>query len=203
MYKLGSEIKTVELADLHPTQVTLGFRQVVEKRKTWVDLPAKKRRAEMENELFPVVKGPGGKLYVLDHHHAARALLEEKAHDVRIGLVEDLSKLKGDDFWIYLDHRNWVHCYDGQGRRVGFEQIPKRFEDMKDDPYRSIASDVEDAGGFAKPDEPFYEFLWANHFRRHVPAGLLEKDYDDAVSAAMDIAKSKKSRYLPGWAGSR
>jgi hypothetical protein len=75
--------------------------------------------------------------------------------------------------------------------------------DMKDDPYWSLAASVEERGGFSKPSEPFFEFLWANQFRLLVPRALVEGHYDAAVSAALAVARSKKSRHLPGWAGPR
>ncbi len=201
MFQLGSTVQSVPLPDMRPTQLTVGFRKVEEKRESWAAMNSKKRRAEMARQLFPAVKGPKGRLFILDHHHSACALLQEGVKMVQVGLVCDLSKLKVDDFWIYLDHRSWVHCYDERGTRVTFDKIPKRFEDMKDDPYRSVAASVEECGGFSKPSEPFFEFLWANQFRRLVPGSLVEANYDDAVSAAIGVARSKQSRHLPGWAG--
>ncbi len=46
--------------------------------------------------------------------------------------------------------------------------MPTAFAKLKDDPYRSLARDVQREGGFAKPDEPVLEFLWANYFRDRV-----------------------------------
>jgi hypothetical protein len=34
-----------------------------------------------------------------------------------------------EDFWIYLDHRSWVHCYDENGKRQTFEHIPVVWRD--------------------------------------------------------------------------
>jgi hypothetical protein len=203
MYKLGTAVQSIPLKEMRPTQLTVGFRKVKEKRDGWAAMTSKKRRVEMARQLFPVVEGPNGRLFILDHHHNARALLEEGVKEVQVGRVCDLSKLKNEEFWIYLDHRSWVHCYDERGTRVTFDKIPKRFEDMKDDPYRSVAASVEERGGFSKPDEPFFEFLWANQFRSLVPLSLVEANYDDAVSTALEVARSKKSRHLPGWAGPR
>ena len=201
MLNLGPATQVVSLKTLRPAQMTVGLRKVKEKRKEWAALPAKKRKAQMARQLFPAVAGPKGRLYIIDHHHNALALTHEGVEDVQVGLICDLSHLKAEEFWTFLDHRSWVHCYDAHGVRQGFDKIPKRFEDLTDDPYRSLAASVEDAGGFSKPNEPFYEFLWANHFRERIALDLLDTSYDDAVAAACELARSKRSRHLPGWAG--
>ena len=159
MFTIDLDTKRVALEDLHPTQLTLGMRKVEQKRAELKALPEKKRQAHMAAQLYPVVKGPGKRYYVFDHHHEAMAALSEGAKEGGIGIVCDLSHLSQRDFWVYLDHRSWVHCYDQHGNRQPFGAVPKRFEDMADDPYRSLAASVEDKGGFAKPDEPFFEFL--------------------------------------------
>jgi hypothetical protein len=201
MFSIDLNINHRPLHDLRPTQLTVGMRKVAEKRRQLKTVPAKKRQTHMAAQLYPAVKGPGDAFYILDHHHEAMAALQENAEIVSVGLVCDLSHLSKDAFWIYLDHRSWVHCYDQHGHRRFFGDVPKRFEDMVDDPYRSLSASVEEAGGFAKPDQPFFEFLWANHFRSHIAAANLRKDYKHAVDEAVRLARSKKSQFLPGWAG--
>ncbi|GAC1538996.1 MAG: hypothetical protein NVS2B4_18970 [Ramlibacter sp.] len=155
----------------------------------------------MRQELFPVVIGPKKTFYILDHHHAAVALVQEKSDIVQVGVVKDLSDLKPQDFWIFLDHYSWVHSYDETGQRRDLKEMPDDFESLKDDPYRSLAGEVRDAGGFAKADAPFLEFLWANHFRALVPAKALAAHPKKALADALTLARSKKSSHLPGWPG--
>jgi hypothetical protein len=155
----------------------------------------------MCEQLFPVVKGIKGKYFILDHHHAALAMLKEGAKKIQAGLVEDLSQLSEDSFWTYLDHFSWMHVYDEKGRKRGPGDIPGRLEDMLDDPYRSFAADVRDAGGFSKPPEPFQEFLWANFFRENVTPKSLKRDWDNAVEEALKLARSKDAKHIPGWCG--
>ncbi|MDP9044494.1 MAG: chromosome partitioning protein ParB [Pseudomonadota bacterium] len=181
--------------------MTVGFREVDEKRREWRRLPAKRRKLDMDELLFPVVVGPKEKLYILDHHHLALALLGEGAKEVQAGTVCDLSDLSLDDFWVFLDHRSWVHCYDATGERRGFDKIPKTFAAMTDDPYRSLASSVQKLGGYAKPSEPFLEFLWANHFRRAISRRKVEDDFERALAEALELARQPSSAHLPGWAG--
>jgi hypothetical protein len=74
---------------------------------------------------------------------------------------------------------------------------------MRDDDYRSFAGEVRDAGGFAKPTEPFMEFLWANFFRDRINAKKLRKDRDQALRLGLKLAGSDDARHLPGWAGAK
>lgn len=203
MFTIDLNTKRVALQELRPTQLTLGARKVTQKRAELQELPEKKRHAHMAAQLYPAVKGPGKRYYIIDHHHEAMAALSEGAEKVGVGVVCDLSHLSQRDFWVYMDHRSWVHCYDQNGKRQTFDALPERFADMADDPYRSLAASVEDMGGFAKPDEPFFEFLWANHFRNHIVASLVKRKYDLAVEQALKLARARISAFLPGWAGSK
>ncbi len=203
MFTIQPNLQTLPLDELRPTQLTVGLRAVEDKRRKLAALPPDDRERRMRLGLYPAVRGPTGQHFIIDRHHEALAALREGASQVVVGMVMDLSHLSMDGFWVYLDHRNWVHCYDAEGRRRGFDAVPKHFDEMADDPYRSLAASVEDEGGFSKPDEPFYEFLWANHFRALIKASRLQDDYDKAVRKACEIAHSTESRHLPGWAGVR
>jgi hypothetical protein len=203
MYRIESKLQMIAVADLRPTQMTIGLKEVARKRQQWAAMGKKKRRAAMTEMLFPAVIGPGKAYYILDHHHSAVALVKERAHDVQVGIVKDLSALELGDFWIYLDHLSWVHPYDQKGKRRAFEQIPSSFKALRDDPYRSLAGEVRDLGGFSKSDAPFLEFLWTNYFRANVRAGWVRSHYPKALRRAMRLAHSTKTQYLPGWVGKR
>ncbi len=203
MYRIESHLHEIPLKQLRPTQMTVGFREVDEKRASWAQLGDKARRKAMGEQLFPVVKGPGKAFYLLDSHHTALALVHEKADSVQAGLVKDLSHLDRGAFWIFLDHHCWMHAYDAQGKRRPFSDMPRRFEDLQDDSYRSLAGDVRDAGGFAKAEEPFLEFLWANYFRGRVSARLVKSDPKAARHKGLALASTQAASYLPGWCGKR
>ena len=199
MFSIKSPIFETSLESLRPTQMTVGFEEVEAKRKSWAKLKSSERKTQMREELFPVVKGPKGLLYVLDHHHAALALIQEGADQVRAGMVRELQHLSREAFWTYLDHFSWMHAYDAKGRKCPSDEMPARFEDMKDDPFRSFSGKVRDAGGYAKPPEPFQEFLWANFFREQFSSK--EIALDGAVDKAVKLARTDKAMHLPGWSG--
>ena len=59
-----------------------------------------------------------------------------------------------------MDNKRWVYPYDSKCERQRFKDIPKSVEDLKDDPFRSLAGELRRAGAFAKDTTPFSEFLW-------------------------------------------
>lgn len=201
MYRIESTLVEVKLENLRPTQMTVGFDEVDKKRKSWAKLKPAQRRDAMQRQLFPAVIGPDKTYYILDHHHAAVALVREKSDRVAVGVAKDLSHLEPEAFWVFLDHYSWVHPYDEKGRRMAFTDMPDKFESLKDDPFRSLAAAVLEAGGFSKADEPFLEFLWANHFRDHLSATVIAKHPRKALAEAMKVTRSKASSHLPGWPG--
>jgi hypothetical protein len=191
----------VPLKELRPTQITVGLREVEEKRRQWRDRANNKSSEYLGTHMIPVVIGPKERRYVIDHHHLCRALLEENVGDILVSVVADLRNLSKLAFWIYLDNRNWCHPYDAEGRRLGFDDIPKTIMEMSDDPYRSLAGELRRAGGYAKQETPFTEFLWADFLRRRIKPSLVRHDFAAALTEALTSAKSRDADYLPGWCG--
>ena len=102
--------------------------------------------------VIPVVTGPKGRQYLIDHHHLARALEDEGVRDVLVNVLADLSSLAREEFWIFLDNRSWCHPYDANGHRRDFDAIPATVAEMQDDPFRSLAGELRGAGGYAKDE---------------------------------------------------
>ncbi|HEY2445464.1 MAG TPA: ParB-like protein [Rhizomicrobium sp.] len=194
-------LKPVPLADLRPTQLTIGLREVEERRKKWRARKGKKASDFFGTHLIPVVLGPKGRHYVIDHHHLARALMDEGLTEIFITVVARLDRLTQEAFWIVLDNRSWMHPFDSRGRRCGYEDIPKSIRDMEDDPFRSLAGALRGAGGYSKETTPFSEFLWADFLRRRIKRQSVKHDFDDALREALALAKGKEADYLPGWCG--
>jgi len=192
----------VPIGDLRPTQITVGMREVVEKRQRWREHKGKKRSEFLGKHMIPVILGPKERPYVIDHHHLARALFDEGTKNVLITVMADLKALEPEAFWVVLDHRGWVHPYDENGQRQGFRAIPKSVSELLDDPFRSLAGELRRAGGFAKETTPFSEFLWADFLRRRIERKSVEKDFAKAMEKALALAKSQEAHYLPGWCGS-
>ena len=193
-------LKPVAIADLRPTQITVGMREVAERRKRWRALKDKKMKF-LETHMIPVVLGPKDRHYVIDHHHLARALHEEGVKKVLVTVTANFGKLDQDTFWFMLDNRDWMHPFDAKGRRCGYEAIPKSVSGLIDDPFRSLAGALRRVGGYSKETTPFSEFLWADFLRRRMKRKQLDDDFVRALKIALRLAKSHEANYLPGWCG--
>jgi hypothetical protein len=194
-------LKPVPISELHPTQVTVGMREVEAKRKHWRREKKNKAGEFLGKHMIPVVLGPKGRHYVIDHHHLARALHDEGVKEVLCTVVHDFSTLDRETFWFNLDNRGLMHPFDDEGRRRGYKDIPDKISKLVDDPYRSLAGELRRAGGFAKDTTPFSEFLWADFFRTRIKRKTIENDFAHAMERALQLAKSVEANYLPGWCG--
>ncbi len=177
--------------------------EVRDKRKRLEQLGHHERRDYLEVHPIPAVFGPGGALHITDHHHLARALWEADI-DVGLFLVEaDFTDLHPQAFWVEMDTRQWVHPIDAAGKRHGVDALPKHVKGLVDDPYRSLAGYVRDAGGYVKTPTAFAEFLWADFFRHRVRIAPGREGFEAAVSEALALAHTPAARQLPGFLPAR
>ena len=191
----------VRIRDLRPTQMTVGFREVAAKREEWRNRPRDMAGKFLGSHMIPVVLGPGGDPWVIDHHHLALALHEEGVDEIMVSIVARLDALPKKRFLAFMDSHNWLHAYDAKGKRCDFDGLPKRLADLIDDPYRSLAGEVRHAGGYAKSLVPYTEFLWADFYRDRIKPARLADHFSKAVAEAVPMARSHEARYLPGWSG--
>lgn len=200
-YSVEPRLHPVAISDLRPTQITVGMREVEMKRIHWRAERETKGADFLGRHAVPVVIGPKQRLYLIDHHHLALALHLEGEPQVLTTEVADLSRLGKDEFWSVLDNRCWMHPFDAEGRRRGKEEIPRRVSGLVDDPYRSLAGALRLAGGYAKAEAPFSEFLWADFLRRRIKPDLVERFFPKALRKAVDLARTREAEHLPGWCG--
>jgi hypothetical protein len=195
------QLNPVALADLRPTQMTVGLLEVERKRQSWRARVASDGPAFLGTHMIPVVIGPKQVPWMIDNHHLARALSDEGVEHVLVSVVARLDKLDRAAFLTFMDNRNWLHPFDGKGVRRSYDDIPRKLSKMADDPYRSIAGAVRRAGGYAKDLTPYSEFLWADFFRHRIAAKLIDRDMDKAVTKALALSHDQKADHLPGWCG--
>jgi hypothetical protein len=194
-------LQPVEIVDLRPTQISLGMREVQQRREQWRERSGKDLEAFLSKHVVPTVMGPKKRHYLLDHHHLIRAMIDEEVKTVMVSVTADLSELTNYSFWVVLDNRSLCHPYDGEGRRRDFDAIPKSIAKMEDDPFRSLAAELHRAGGFAKDPTPFSEFQWADFLRNRIKPQKLREDFAEALTQALALAKGRNAKYLPGWCG--
>ncbi|MDE3175578.1 MAG: chromosome partitioning protein ParB [Pseudomonadota bacterium] len=194
-------LHSTAIADLRPTQMTVGLIEVERKRGDWTAKDEAKKTEALASHMIPVVLGPGGQRYITDHHHLARALWDDGQKSVFVTVIGDLRKADAAHFWTLMDYHGWSHPYDSKGRRCDYRDLPKTVQGLENDPYRSLAGALRRAGGFAKDSTPFSEFVWADFFRSRIKVRDIQRDYDGVVAQALALAKSADADYLPGWCG--
>lgn len=192
-------LRPIPIRTLRPTQLTVGLREVDTKRDAW--RKDKKKGKFLGRHMIPVVLGPKGRPYVIDHHHLARALLDEGQDEVLVQPIEDLRNLEQEDFWRFLDNSGLLHPFDQYGERRHYSDIPKSIGRLKDDPFRSLAGAVRRAGGYAKEAKPFTEFIWADYFRRSFKVRDIRRHWGQTLDEAVALARRPEAHFMPGWCG--
>ena len=170
-------------------------RRRIEKR---LDKRSRFRRF-LEDRPIPSVRGPGGQLFMVDHHHLGLALWQAEVETAFVHVIEDLSVLPVATFWRRMEHDGRAYPFDETGRRIAPSRLPRRLDALAEDGYRDLAWSVREAGGFMKSQVPFSEFAWANFFRARIPLSILARDFDLAHDKAMWLARSRDARALPGF----
>lgn len=185
---------------LHPTQLTVGMIEVHLKKKHLRSLNSSDQKDFMRAHPIPAVLGPNGRLFITDHHHLGRAAFEVDVFSGFFEIEADFSNFDASTFWIEMEKEKWVHPLDENGIRRDFSLIPKHLEKLLDDPYRSLAGFVRNAGGYVKTPTAFAEFVWADFFRKTIPIEAIRSDFDATVLKAKHLAQSKAAAGMPGFA---
>jgi hypothetical protein len=181
-------VKTVAIADLVPTQVTVGMREVEVKRRRWREKHSHDVVNYLNKHRLPVILGPNARHYLIDRHHLTLALYDEGICELPVSIVANMSGLSYDEFW---------KTHEGSRRPYG--GMPASVDDLIDDPFRSLAGALKRAGGYAKDKAPFSEFRWADFMRSCIPRELIDHHFGHALALAMNLAQSAEAAALPGW----
>src|SRR5260370_38534291 len=90
-------LQPIPILSLRPTQMTVGMREVKEKRKRlreqWRKHKKIKQGQFLGRHMIPVVLGPDQRHYVVDHQHLARALHDEAESDITVTALADLTRV--------------------------------------------------------------------------------------------------------------
>jgi len=118
----------------------------------------------------PMVVGPNNQFFITDHHHMIAALLGanlKSTHHVVAQVTNNWAGEDRDQFFQKMLQSNLLWLYDDKGYApMNPLTLPQRVLDLPNDPYRSLASLVQYAGGFLNDGTPFCQFQWANLFRK-------------------------------------
>jgi 3-phytase len=194
----------LDAGELHPTQLCLGWREVVYKRELLEAKTPAELAAYLKEKDVPVVIGPGGVPYLTDGHHTMRALLESDVADKTAygHILANWSALEPAAFWEQMVANNYSYLKDakGQGPQPA-SVLPASLRGLQLDPYRGLAWGVMRAGGFHEQKKTFFqEFRWADYFRgRVVWDDNDDEAFSDAVKAASILAQAPAAADLPGF----
>ncbi len=188
----------IALSTLHPTQSAVGMIHVEE------------RAARLQGETdfikytskrpVPVVQAPDGSFYLTDSHHLASVLTRIGARRVTAQVIGRLDNPA--TFWQEMQKRHWVYLFDPKGKPITPSALPKHVADLKDDPYRALASYAQNAGYFRKTDAYFMEFEWARYFGARMEWRPLDRmNLLEALQSAERFACQPEAKDLPGYAG--
>ena len=188
---------------LKPTQFSVGMLEIEFKFSEFKKLSAKKLAKLVTKTPVPVVISPWKELCVVDHHHFLFACWHADIREVRVDVVEDLSKsnLSYHRFWQRMAKKGYSHPFDqfGTGPRSAL-YLPLDIRGLADDPYRSLAWMVRKEGGYKNSNESFAEFAWANFFRsRRLLETQGRRGFHAAVRQGIRLAGSTAAKKLPGY----
>ncbi|MGE4130268.1 MAG: ParB-like protein [Bdellovibrionales bacterium] len=189
---------------LIPTQKFVGMAWVHYKMKRLKGMSKRELDRHLREDPEPVVIGPEGRLYLVDGHHEAMAvLLRRPGKKIYVEVVEDWSHLDVVEFHRRMIAKNWFYVGDEIDEHV-YEpgDLPKSLPEMLDAPYRSLASFVRKAGGCRKCKSTHSEFTWARALRKVVPMGLVQSNWEEAIQQGVKFARSSKAEGLPGYISS-
>jgi hypothetical protein len=189
----------IDVRSLRPTQIAVGLGEIRMRAERVLRMKPQKQERYLRGKEVPVVIGPGGEPFIVDHHHLARLLLDSKLRSQVYAVVRaNWSDLPPDEFWKRMRENHWVYLYDEHGQGpLSPSALPKSVTDLKDDPYRTLAWLVRVRGGYAKTEIPFAELQWANFFRARIPERALD-NLDSAETLALKLAASPEASTLPG-----
>ncbi|HXH31477.1 MAG TPA: ParB/Srx family N-terminal domain-containing protein [Bacteriovoracaceae bacterium] len=203
MKEQKNPLNKVSLLSLRPTQFAVGMLEVNEKIKIVEKYGKKELKKYLIDNPVPVVVGPDGKMYVIDHHHFLCVCYHLGIKKVYVETVKDLSTsdLGYSKFWKWMNstRNTYPYCQFGEGPRLSL-YLPKDIKGLADDPYRSLAWFVRKSGAFENSDKNFAEFTWANFFRSKK---ILDREghagFEKALLRAVKLAQSPEAKKLPGY----
>ena len=189
------------IADLRPTQLTLGMSEVTLRAAKIIKLSPDDRAAYLERKAIPHVIGPGKQIFMVDHHHLARTLWSLDIQEAVLGDQHaDWSDLEVRSFWRKMESNGYCWPIDADGNRRPYAAIPLHVGDLTDNVWRSLARKLR-GKAFENLDTPFQEFIWGDYFRTFMSRRLIEFQFELAADLATKLARLSEAQDLPGFRG--
>tara|TARA_Y100001968_G_C19360877_1_gene719737 strand:+ start:503 stop:1159 length:657 start_codon:yes stop_codon:yes gene_type:complete len=199
-----NKIFKIKVKHLRPTQICVGFSEVLARKKEFIKETEKERLEYLHSKPTPIVTDKNNNLWILDRHHRLRALIEIDNNAEAYGYI--VSKLNTTDISTtlnYLLKQGWLYLYDSRGKGPQTtKSLPHNLLKMQDDPFRSLVWKLKKEGFILpQPLIPYNEFEWSKWLRTRPLPPFNSKNLHPAVSIAQHLVCSKTASHLPGWAG--
>jgi hypothetical protein len=196
-----------DVRTLRPLQGSVGMEEVRDKADKIKAKPGKACQ-KLASDPIKVVRGPGGALFITDHHHGADAWrLAERPF--ALCEIADRAPLSSEaQFWSDLKKDHLVRWADADGKSISPEQLPGGLAQLPDDPYRSLAWRLRKNDGFCRsimPQKEFAEFVWADwlRMRPELPVDAVRASAEKMLPTALALARSPAAKDVPGYVGDK
>jgi hypothetical protein len=181
--------------------MTLGLDEVASRAAKIADMDASEIEALLNKKPFPHVLGPRRQIYIIDHHHLARALSILHISEAVLGdRLADWSDKEPKEFWAAMDAKHYCWPYDAEGNRRPYAAIPTSIVDLTDNIWRTLGRRLR-GKAFDDHDTPYQEFMWGDYFRTFMSRRLIELEFDLAMELAEKLARLPEAQDLPGYLG--
>ncbi len=151
----------IDVNDLHPTQSAVGMGAVACKSgkiKRKADEGKLSDWLREDNRWVPMVRGPGGRFYLTDHHHLSTAVLNadipDKQKRLYAYLLKDWSHMQADVFWKNMAKENLTWLKNPDGQPITPSELPATIDKLQDDPLRTLSAWVRSSCGYVKCNPP-------------------------------------------------
>ena len=196
-----------DVRTLRPLQGAVGMEEVRDKADKIRAKPGKECR-KLASDPIKVVRGPGGALFITDHHHGADAWRLAERPFALCEIADKGPPSSEAQFWSDLTKDHLVRLADADGKPISPEQLPSDLAQLPDDPYRSLAWRLRKNGGFCRsimPQKEFAEFVWADWLRNQpeVPVDAVRASAKKILPTALALARSPAAKDVPGYVGDK
>lgn len=177
---------------LSPAQGAVGKLAATCKARSLEEKEADKKwklRRYLMARPVPVVLGPGESRFLTDRHHLSTALFISNVDDKELYICPMANRVDDEPavFWRYMVNNNFTWLRDNRGRAIPPDELPHGFDEIGDDPFRTLSRWVRDSCGYIKCGKDcggdgaatskltrcencavapyFLEFRWADYMR--------------------------------------
>jgi len=119
-----------DLTMLRPLQGAVGIEEVAYKQKK-ISKHADREREKLKAEPIQVLLGPDGQLFIIDHHHGAKAWLQSGTKEAFCQVVNSEKNLPSafeteEQFWALLEKAHLARLKNEKGLDINLPNCPKR-----------------------------------------------------------------------------